>query len=75
MGRLLTAEAAVEVHTRVFTDATMVPALADLAEGARSAGAISDAQAEAWVAEQRERGRRGRLFFALPLFVTTATRQ
>lgn len=69
------ADAAVEVHTKVFTDAAMVPALADLAEGARSAGAISDAQAETWVAEQRERGRRGRLFFALPLFVTSATRR
>ena len=37
------------------------------------AGAISDAQADAWLAEQRERGRRGRLFLALPLFVTAAT--
>ena len=69
------ADFTVEAHTTIFTDATMVPVLADLAEGARSAGAISDAQAEAWVAEQRERGRRGRLFFALPLFVTAATRQ
>jgi SAM-dependent methyltransferase len=67
-------DVAVEVHTWVFTDATMVPVLADLAGKARSAGAISDAQAEAWVAEQRERGRNGRLFLALPLFVTAATR-
>jgi SAM-dependent methyltransferase len=65
----------VEVRTGIFTDAVMVPVLADLAEGARSAGAISDAQAEAWVAEQRERGRRGRLFLALPMFVTAATRR
>lgn len=65
----------VEVHTWIFTGATSVPVLADLAKGARSAGAISDAQAEAWVAEQRERGQRGRLFLAVPLFVAAATRR
>ncbi|MFG2084920.1 MULTISPECIES: methyltransferase domain-containing protein [unclassified Spirillospora] len=69
------ADVTVEAHTWIFTDAAMVPALAGLAEGARSAGAISDAQAEAWVAEQRERGRRGRMYLALPLFVTAATRR
>ncbi|GAA2211815.1 methyltransferase domain-containing protein [Nonomuraea monospora] len=65
----------VEVHTWVSTDATMVPVLADLAGKARAAGAISDAQAEGWLAEQRERGRLGRLFLALPMFVTAATRR
>jgi SAM-dependent methyltransferase len=65
----------VEVRTGVFTDATMLPVLADLAEGACSSGAISGAQAEAWLTEQRERGRRGRLFLALPMFVTAATRR
>jgi SAM-dependent methyltransferase len=69
------ADIAVETHTRIFTDAAMVPVLANLAEKAHSGGAISDAQAEAWIAEQHERGRRGRLFFALPLFVTAATRR
>ncbi|WP_214319429.1 methyltransferase domain-containing protein [Nonomuraea sediminis] len=69
------ADVTVEAHTWIFTDASSVPVLADLAEGARSAGAISDAQAEAWVAEQRERGRRGRLFLAVPLFVAAATRR
>lgn len=68
-------EVSVEVRTWVATDAAVVPVLAGLAEGARSAGAISDAQAEAWVAEQRERGRRGRLFLAVPFFVTAATRR
>jgi SAM-dependent methyltransferase len=33
----------VEAHTRIFTDAAMVPVLANLAEKAHSAGAISDA--------------------------------
>lgn len=68
-------DVSVEIHTGVFTDAAMVPVLVNLAEKAQAAGAISDAQAEAWVAEQRERGRAGRLFFALPLFVTAATRR
>ncbi|RSM94483.1 SAM-dependent methyltransferase [Nonomuraea sp. WAC 01424] len=63
-----------EARTVVFTDATMLPLLADLAGKACAAGAISDAQAEGWLAEQRERGRRGRLFLAFPLFVTAATR-
>jgi ubiquinone/menaquinone biosynthesis C-methylase UbiE len=67
------ADVTVEARTSVFTDAAMLPILVDLAEKARSAGAIGDAQAEAWIAEQRERGRRGRLFLALPLFVTAAT--
>ncbi|MEU8800293.1 methyltransferase domain-containing protein [Spirillospora sp. NPDC048819] len=69
------ADVTVEAHTWIFTDAAMVPVLADLAGKARSAGAISDAQAEAWIAEQRERGRRGRMYLALPLFVTAATRR
>ncbi|MFI6633728.1 methyltransferase domain-containing protein [Nonomuraea fuscirosea] len=64
----------VEVHTWVLTGAAAVPVLADLAERARSAGSISAAQAEAWLTEQRERGRRDRLFLALPLFVAAATR-
>ncbi|MEU8363317.1 methyltransferase domain-containing protein [Nonomuraea sp. NPDC048882] len=64
----------VEVHTWVLADERALPVLADLAERARSAGAISDAQAESWLAEQRERGRRDRLFLALPLFVAAATR-
>lgn len=68
-------DVSVEAHTWIFTDAAMMPVLADLAEKAHSAGAISGAQAEAWLAEQRERGRRGRLFLALPLFVTAATRR
>jgi SAM-dependent methyltransferase len=69
------ADVTVEAHTWIFTDAAMVPVLADLAEKAHSAGAISDAQADAWLAEQRDRGRRGQLFLALPLFVTAATRR
>ncbi|RFS83404.1 methyltransferase domain-containing protein [Actinomadura spongiicola] len=65
----------VEVHTAVFTDETMLPVLVDLAGKAHAAGAISDAEAETWIDEQRDRAQNGRLFFALPLFMTAATRR
>ncbi|TMR00297.1 methyltransferase domain-containing protein, partial [Actinomadura soli] len=68
------ADVTVEARTAVSTDAAIVPVLADMAGKAQSVGAISEAEADAWVAEQRERGRSGRLFFALPMFVTAATR-
>ena len=64
----------VEVHTAVFTDSTMLPVLANLAEGACTAGAITREQADAWTAQQARRARDGRLFFALPLFVAAACR-
>ena len=64
-----------EIRTTIFTDASMLPMLTDLAARAREAGTISDAQAEGWITEQRRRGDRGRLFLALPIFVTAATRE
>ncbi|GAA4234142.1 methyltransferase domain-containing protein [Actinomadura meridiana] len=69
------ADVTIEIHTRVHTDATMVPVLVNSAEKARAAGTVSDARVDAWIAEQRERGERGRLFFALPMFVIAATRR
>ncbi|MFI0367403.1 methyltransferase domain-containing protein [Actinomadura sp. 1N219] len=68
------ADVTVEADITVSTDGAIVPVLADMADKSQSVGAISEAQAEAWVAEQRERGRSGRSFFALPMFVTAATR-
>ncbi|MFD0690250.1 methyltransferase domain-containing protein [Actinomadura fibrosa] len=65
----------VEARTWIGTDAALLPVLTDLVRGARSAGAITDAQAEAWLADQRERARAGRLFLAIPMFVTAATRR
>lgn len=59
----------VEVHTAVFTDATMVPLLARTAAAVRAAGAITAEQESVWVAEQVERARSGRMFLALPLFM------
>jgi SAM-dependent methyltransferase len=67
----------VEVHTGIFTDSTMLPMLpmlAGLAEAACSVGAIERNRADAWVADQRERGAAGRLFLAVPMFVASATR-
>jgi ubiquinone/menaquinone biosynthesis C-methylase UbiE len=64
----------VEVHTAVFTDAAMLPILAGHATAAREAGAISDEQAEGWLDEQARRARDGRLLFAIPMFLASATR-
>jgi ubiquinone/menaquinone biosynthesis C-methylase UbiE len=50
----------VEVHTAVFTDASVLPMLG-LAEGA-------------WLDEQVERAARDRLFVAIPLFLAAGTR-
>lgn len=63
-----------EVHTGVFTDASFLPVLTRLAETCREHGAISSAQAGAWISGQRERARSGRLFAAVPIFMAAATR-
>ncbi|MGW4197136.1 methyltransferase domain-containing protein [Streptomyces sp. NPDC005004] len=67
-------DVSVQVHTGIFTDSTMVPMLAGLAEAVCSGGVIERDRADAWVAEQRERGAAGRLFLAIPIFVASATR-
>jgi ubiquinone/menaquinone biosynthesis C-methylase UbiE len=64
----------VEVHTAIFTDATMQPLLAGHANAARQTGAISGEQGEAWVSEQTRRAASGRLMFAVPMFLAAATR-
>lgn len=68
------AEPTVEVHTGVFTDTTMLPLLVRLADVAHTMGEISRERADAWIAEQTERARSGRLFLAIPLFVAAARR-
>jgi ubiquinone/menaquinone biosynthesis C-methylase UbiE len=55
-------EPTVEVYTMVFTDETGLPVIHNLAGDA----------GEEWVAEQRERARRGRLFLAIPMFLVSA---
>ncbi len=64
----------VEVHTGVFTDGSFLPVLTRLAETCREHGAITPAQAETWIADQRERARTDRLFAAVPIFMAAATR-
>lgn len=64
----------VEVHTLIATDGSMVGLLASLAEYAQAAGAVTKAQADAWVGEQRTRAANGRSFAAVPIIVATASR-
>jgi ubiquinone/menaquinone biosynthesis C-methylase UbiE len=63
-----------EVHTAIFTDATTQPLLAGHAAAAHRTGAISGAEAEAWVGEQTRRAAAGRLMVAVPMFLAAATR-
>jgi ubiquinone/menaquinone biosynthesis C-methylase UbiE len=64
----------VEVHTAVFTDATMLPILVGHATAARQTGAISGDEAENWVSEQTRRAQDERLLVAIPMFLAAATR-
>lgn len=64
----------VEVHTAIFTEASMQPLLAGHAEVARQTGAVTVEEAEAWVSEQTRRAARGRMMFAIPMFLAAATR-
>ncbi|MEF9886580.1 methyltransferase domain-containing protein [Streptomyces sp. P9-A4] len=64
----------VEVHTGVFTTPAVLPMIDGLAQGAFAAGAVTRAQADDWVAEQRARAEADRLFLAVPFLVASATR-
>jgi ubiquinone/menaquinone biosynthesis C-methylase UbiE len=65
-------EVTVEVHTGVFTDGPFLPVLTRLAEACREHGAITRAQADTWIADQRKRARADRLFAAVPIFMAAA---
>jgi hypothetical protein len=52
----------------------MLPMLAGLAHAACAAGAVSGDQAGTWIAEQTRRARADRLFLAISVFTTSATR-
>jgi ubiquinone/menaquinone biosynthesis C-methylase UbiE len=64
----------VEVHTAVFTGATMLPILVGHVTAARQTGAIDGDEAANWVDEQTRRARDDRLLVAIPMFLATATR-
>ncbi|MFF3669651.1 methyltransferase domain-containing protein [Microtetraspora malaysiensis] len=51
-----------------------MPMMARIGRAARAKGGVSDEQATAWVAEQAERARAGRLFMAVPLFLAAGRR-
>jgi SAM-dependent methyltransferase len=64
-----------EVHTAVLTDPTLALfVVTRLATGAVRAGAVSEAQAEAWLDDQRLRADRDRLLVAIPLFLAAGRR-
>ncbi|WP_240810224.1 methyltransferase domain-containing protein [Actinomadura sp. WMMA1423] len=67
-------DAAVEVHTTVLTGADALPVLAKLVEACRAGGDVTDAEAGAWLADQRERAADDRAFLAFPIFIASATR-
>jgi ubiquinone/menaquinone biosynthesis C-methylase UbiE len=64
----------IEVHTPVFTDATMLSILVGHATAAHQTGAISGDEAESWVSEQTRRAQDQRLLVAIPMFLAAATR-
>lgn len=68
-------EVKVEIHTAVFTDGMILPLLTGTAHAALDSGAITQEQHDSWTAEQAARAQRGRLFLALPIFVTSAMRR
>jgi SAM-dependent methyltransferase len=64
-----------EARTTVLTDPALVlPTLTRLAEGTARAGAVTEAQAEAWLDDQRRRADRDRLLVAIPLFLAAGRR-
>ncbi|GAA2443496.1 methyltransferase domain-containing protein [Actinomadura vinacea] len=65
----------VEAGVAVFTDETALPLLTTALEAGRTENAITDADAAAWLAEQRDRARAGRALVAVPIFLAAATRR
>jgi SAM-dependent methyltransferase len=64
-----------EVHTAVLDDPELeLFTVTRLATGAVRAGAVSQAQADAWLDDQRSRADRDRLFIAMPLFLAAGHR-
>jgi ubiquinone/menaquinone biosynthesis C-methylase UbiE len=64
----------IEVHTAIFTDATMQPILVGHATAARQTGAITGDEADNWISEQTRRAQDDRLLVAIPMFLAAATR-
>jgi SAM-dependent methyltransferase len=64
-----------EVHTAVLTDPELALfTVTRLATGAVRTGAVAEAQAAAWLDDQRKRADRDRLLVAMPLFLAAGRR-
>jgi ubiquinone/menaquinone biosynthesis C-methylase UbiE len=64
----------IEVHTAVFTDATMLPMLVGHATAAHRTGAITGDEADNWISGQTRRAQDDRLLVAIPMFLAAGTR-
>jgi ubiquinone/menaquinone biosynthesis C-methylase UbiE len=65
----------VEVKTGIYTEYAQVGAvLPSIANAGVAAGTVTRKQADAWLAEQERRGREGRFFEAMPLFLASGRR-
>lgn len=65
----------VMVQTLVYTDHSQVaPILPSIINVAIEAKTITDVQAKAWLNEQENRGKDGKFFIAMPIFVASANR-
>lgn len=68
-------DVATEVHTGMFDQsALLTPMLTGLAAAGTAAGTVTSEQAQDWLAEQEHRGRVGRFFCMVPIFVASARR-
>jgi len=61
-------EVTVEVRTQILTGPDALPLLTALARAAARSGAVDDIRAAGWIAEQRARACRDRLFAAVQVF-------
>ncbi|MFC6021472.1 methyltransferase domain-containing protein [Plantactinospora solaniradicis] len=64
----------VEVHTALFTDASMLPMFVGHTAAAQQAGVITGDEADNWIGEQTRRAQDDRLLVAVPMFLASATR-
>ncbi len=65
----------VEAKTGIYTEYAQVGAvLPSIANAGVAAGTVTREQADVWLAEQERRGREGRFFEAMPLFLASGRR-
>jgi ubiquinone/menaquinone biosynthesis C-methylase UbiE len=64
----------VELHPITYTDYGPVEVmLGSIAQAGLAAGAVSQEQADAWLADQRDRAERGRCYVLVPMFLASGT--